>query len=586
MALDTPADAPSSLAKYELLKEQAEGGYGTTWIARSDESGDPPPLYSVLRVHRHLFKKPEAAELFVAEIRKDLSLASPTLVATIDAGIDDGEIFVVSQYVEGESLAALIAAAGAEGLPTPIALRILLDVLAAVAAGHALEKPVIHGEIGPQHIRVGVDGVARIGGFGVARALAKLSVQGAKNHDRLAYAAPERVKSMASTTAPQVALEPRADVFSLGVLLWEAIARQRLFASRIEAAVIQKVLTAPIAGLAGLPGVVVPPRMDELVQRALERDPARRSSSAVELWKGLEGAGSSWVASHGEVAAQLEKLVGKAVAERRMDLAAALGRTSSTTGLKAQSAPGASAVPAVPKPAAAVLRPIAAPARPAPAKPVPAPTTLEKPAATPAAPPVRSVPNRHATMLGGLGAKSLPVAAPIVEAPKPEPAAVDPLQAANDDWDLSLSDDALEASTSAPIAKPVVNKAPGGLRSQTVRGGFDPKPFAPAAAEPSRGIDVPPAAAGAAPALGVRAITKPRAGQDIPLHEASASASTSTEEAATKITTFAAEDFEPPAGEPAPRSPPAKPPVPRSAATPAAPPAALAPPPLVDRSST
>jgi serine/threonine protein kinase len=580
MALDTPA-APSTLDKYELLKEQTEGGFGSTWIARADEGGDPPPLYSVLRVSQSLVKKAEAAELFVAEVRKTLDFRSPTLLATVDAGLSDGEIFVVNEYVEGESLAALLTAAGAEGLATPISLRILLDVISAVAAGHALEKPIVHGEIGPQHIRVGVDGIARIGGFGTARALAKLSVHGAKNHDRLSYAAPERVKGMASTTAPQVALDPRADVFSLGVLVWEAISRQRLFASRIEAAVIQKVLTAPIAALASLPGVVVPPHMDEPVQRALDRDPAKRSQSAADLLKALQGAGSGFIASRGEVAAKVEKLVGKAVAERRMELAAALGRKSqepggaraSSSAIKAQSAPAVSAAAVKPASAPAAARPVPGPAAARPAS----EQSAVKPAAL--APAVRSVPNRTATMLGGVGPRT-PAPAPVVEAPKPvapkvEAAAADPLQAANDDWNLSFSDEALEASKPVETPKPAAARPAPGLRSQTVRGGFDPKliPAAAAPVEVSRGIDVP-AAAAVTSAPGLRATTKPRAGQPVPIQE---SIAPSSEEPATKITAFTAEDFEVPIDEaPAPKAAPAPrvaPPAPKPAAPRAAPPA-------------
>jgi len=74
MALDTPA-APSTLDKYELLKEQTEGGFGSTWIARADEGGDPPPLYSVLRVSQSLVKK---ADLVAALTAADVTVFAPT----------------------------------------------------------------------------------------------------------------------------------------------------------------------------------------------------------------------------------------------------------------------------------------------------------------------------------------------------------------------------------------------------------------------------------------------------------------------------------------------------------------------------
>ena len=156
-----------------------------------------------------------------------------------------------------------------------------------------------------------------------------------------------------------------------------------------------------------------------------------------------------------------------------------------TFSTKYQSAPAVSA--AAVKPASAPAKPASAPAA---ARPVPGPAAAKpaseqsavKPAAS--APAVRSVPNRTATMLGGVGPRT-PAPAPVVEAPKPaapkvEAAAADPLQAANDDWNLSFSDDALEASKPIEAPKPAAARPAPGLRSQTVRGGFDPKLYTPA----------------------------------------------------------------------------------------------------------
>src|SRR5262249_44961642 len=155
------------------------------------------------------------------------------------------------------------------------------------------DPALCHGELGPQHVLVGDDGVARVAGIGSARALSILGPPlGAKNHDRLSYAAPERVRSMSSSSASAPPLAPTADVFSAAVLLWEGLARQRLFTSKIEAAIVQKVLTAPIAALSSLPGVDVPAPLAAAVQKALERDLAKRTQTAAELASALEGLGA------------------------------------------------------------------------------------------------------------------------------------------------------------------------------------------------------------------------------------------------------------------------------------------------------
>src|SRR5690606_31763059 len=98
-----------------------------------------------------------------------------------DVGEEDGTVFLVMDYVEGDSLAGLLRAAGGS-LPAPIALRILSDALAGLAASHALTSPegrpldLVHRDFSPQNILVGVDGVARLTDFGIAKARSRASV--------------------------------------------------------------------------------------------------------------------------------------------------------------------------------------------------------------------------------------------------------------------------------------------------------------------------------------------------------------------------------------------------------------------------
>jgi serine/threonine protein kinase len=326
MALDTPLGAAAKLGRYELLKEQAKSGLGTTWLARSSDDAGEAPIHSLLRVQKSLVKKAELAEALLTDARRAEALHHPNALRMIDAGNEDGEIFLVTEHAEGEPLSGLVTASGPGGLPLPVVIRVALDALRAVAAAHA-QDALCHGELSPQHLLVGVDGVTRVVGFGTARGLARLPLLGAKNGDRLAYAAPERVKSMASPIAAQVALEPRADVFALGVVLWEGATKQRLFSSKIEAAVIQKVLTAPIAAPGTVAGVTLPAALDEAIQKALDRDPTRRFQTAGELLAAVES-GAEAVASHADVAELVEKLAGKAIAGRRNLVGASASRTA------------------------------------------------------------------------------------------------------------------------------------------------------------------------------------------------------------------------------------------------------------------
>ena len=469
MALDTPLGAAAKLGRYELLKELAKSGLGTTWIARSTDDVDDAPLRSLLRVQKGLVKKAEIAEGLLTEARRAGALHHPNALQLIEAGNVDGEIFLVTEQAEGELLSGLITAAGPAGLPLPIVLRIALDALGAVAAAHA-QDALCHGEISPQHLLVGVDGVTRVVGFGTARGLARLPLLGAKNGDRLAYAAPERIKSMASPIAAQVALEPRADVFALGVILWEGVTKQRLFSSKIEASVIQKVLTASIAAPGSIAGVTVPSALDAAITKALERDPTRRFQTASELLAAVE-AGAGQVATHAEVAEQVEKLAGKAIAARRDQIGTPAARAARPPSVPPPRAPiqtrpsvpdeegkGAPATRPVnvkvesPKPLEAKVEAKVEAPKPAPAKvgtPKPAEAKVETPKPTPAK-------------------VEAPKPAAKVETPKPAPAKVEapkPTEA--------------KVEVPKPAAKPVV------VRKQTLLGVTAPKPETLKSLEPA-----------------------------------------------------------------------------------------------------
>jgi eukaryotic-like serine/threonine-protein kinase len=344
MALSKPtAGSSSKLGKYELLRELTGSGVASTWLARvaEDASGQ---LYSILRLHRHITKNVEVAEAFLHAGLAAQRLRHAAVVPLLETGVSDGEVFAVSEYVEGDTLANLVRAAGTEGLSQPIVLRIAFDILEALAAAYELPEPLIHGEMNPWSVLIGPDGRSRVVGFGVARALSRIGLHGIKNHDRLAYASPERVKIMASSAAASLDMAtPAADLFSVGVMLWEGVTKQRLFASRMEAAIIQKVLTATIER-PNQAGAHLDTEIEDAIMSALDRDQDKRVSSPSALRAALEAAGAE-PASHQQVAAELEAKCGKTLASRRREVELAVSQPRVAAGRG----------PAAPRPRAATL---------------------------------------------------------------------------------------------------------------------------------------------------------------------------------------------------------------------------------------
>jgi serine/threonine protein kinase len=383
------------LDKYELSREIASSGIATTWAAKT--TGDERN-YVVLRLNRNVTKKADAAEAFLRDAESGKLAPHPNLIPVIQSGSADGEVFVVCEHFAGESLSSLITQAKTDGIPAPIALRIGRDMLEGLAAAHRATPALPHGELNPFHLTVGKDAVTRIAGFGWAYALSKFGPHGLMKPDRLAYAAPERVKAMSAATAntPTPPIDAKGDVFAAGVILWELLSKQRLFASKMEAAVVQKVTTGPIGALASQPGVKVPAALADAIHKALERDPAKRPGSIDEMLHAMREIPEEEFAKSEDVTALVEKLAAKAAA--------------------------------APPPAAAAAPPAAAagaPKAPVAAR-VPAAPGAPKPPGVAVPPPAKGIPARRATLVGGID----PTKADLPKPPaRPEPAAEKPASA-------------------------------------------------------------------------------------------------------------------------------------------------------------
>jgi serine/threonine-protein kinase len=166
---------------------------------------------------------------------------------------------------------------------------------------------MVHRDVSPQNVLIGADGVPRVLDFGVAKAAGRIqTTREGQLKGKLAYMAPEQLRS-------DGAVDRRTDVYAAGVVLWETLTRQRLFTGENEGMVIRNVLErrveAPSAVTAG-----VPPDLDAITLRAIERDPSQRFSSAREMALTLEAAVA--VASSTRVAEWLEALVGERMAQR------------------------------------------------------------------------------------------------------------------------------------------------------------------------------------------------------------------------------------------------------------------------------
>jgi serine/threonine-protein kinase len=307
--------------RYEILTRIASGGMATVFVGRRRGAAGFWRLYAIKRAHPHLVEEPAQRAVLVAEAKLTSQLSHPNVVSVLDVEEVAGELLLVMDYVDGLALADLLGRATERGvsLPPAVAVRIVLDACAGLHAAHELAdergRPIglIHRDVSPQNILVGVDGIARVTDFGIAKAPgvdSGVRTQTGFLKGKLAYMAPEYVRDQQ--------MDQRGDQFALAVVLWELFVGRRLFRRDNELETIMNVLTGPIppvsSALAGADA-----ELDAVCARALAREPAQRFSSMRAFADALELAagGLGLSATHEEVGAFVVDLAGEELERRR-----------------------------------------------------------------------------------------------------------------------------------------------------------------------------------------------------------------------------------------------------------------------------
>src|SRR5580704_7772658 len=278
------------IGSYELLVELASGGTAAVGIAVYRGAAGFERLVVVKRVHRKLARDREFSTMLLDEARLASSVRHPNVVPVIDVVRTEDEVVLVMEYVEGVSLSELIAAARASmgRLPIPVVSRIVVDALSGLHEAHEAtdlrRQPlgIVHRDVSPDNVLVGVDGASRVIDFGIAKARSRLAqTRAGMVKGKGAYMAPEQIDGQA--------VDRRCDVFSSGAVLWEALTGARLFDGKDDFDAMRLVMSAPIAP----PSSVSPacsPEVDSLVATALARPVADRFQTARAFARALEHA--------------------------------------------------------------------------------------------------------------------------------------------------------------------------------------------------------------------------------------------------------------------------------------------------------
>jgi serine/threonine-protein kinase len=349
------------VGRYAIYDAIASGGMATVHLGRLLGPVGFSRTVAIKRLHAQYASDPEFVSMFLDEARLAARIRHPHVVPTLDVVATEGELFLVMDYVPGESLSRVmrtLAAAGAT-VPPRIASAIISGVLHGLHAAHEAKNErgeplgIVHRDVSPQNILVGSDGQARVFDFGVAKAAGRVqTTREGQLKGKLSYMSPEQLGSQP--------LDRRCDVYAASVVLWEMLTGERLFAADNEGAVIARVLEGeikPPGQVLRLSGRVSPEltpatlaRLDEITLRGLRFKSEERYATAREMALALEDCLPPATAAR--VASWVERHASSVLDQRAVQVAEIESNSSSEfvaypAGAVSPSSPNASEAPQV-----------------------------------------------------------------------------------------------------------------------------------------------------------------------------------------------------------------------------------------------
>jgi serine/threonine-protein kinase len=276
------------LGNYEIMQSIGSGGKAEVFLARHAGPMGFEKILVLKCIHPHLAKEKNFVDMFLDEARLAARINDPRVVQIHELGEANGTYFMAMEYLAGESLGTIVKTAIRAGMviAPALAARIVADAAAGQHAAPELRDTkgrlldVVHRDVSHGNIIVLYSGGVKVLDFGVAKARDSLQTTTAgERKGKFGYMSPEQVRGDD--------VDLRSDVFSLGVVLWEALTNQRLFAADSELETVRRVIDG-VPPVASTLNQKVPPELDAIVSRALTKDRRDRYATAAELSRALE----------------------------------------------------------------------------------------------------------------------------------------------------------------------------------------------------------------------------------------------------------------------------------------------------------
>ena len=280
--------AGTGYGPYRLLEKIATGGMAEVFKAKRSGVAGFEKILAVKRILPHLSYNREFVEMFIAEAKLVASLQHPNIVQIFDLGKIGGSYYIAMECVDGTDLRTILRRLKERRLRLPLELAVYLVSKVAAGLDHAHQRKdadgrpmkIVHRDVSPQNILISYEGEVKLTDFGIAKAATKASTteKGALR-GKLMYMSPEQAWGKP--------IDHRSDVFALGIVLYEVITDQRPFLGSSDMSLLDRVRRGTVAPPSSL-YPEIPQRLEKLVMKALEKDPADRHRDAGAMHLELE----------------------------------------------------------------------------------------------------------------------------------------------------------------------------------------------------------------------------------------------------------------------------------------------------------
>ena len=296
------------VTRYELLDRIGVGGMAEIFRGKAVAAGGFEKPVAIKRILPHLSQDKRFVELLIAEAKVLSLLKHRNIVQIFDVGLgDDGQYFLVMEYVDGKDLGAVQRGLEARRrrMPFDLALHIVAEICEALEHAHTARAPdgksmsLVHRDVSPSNVLMSRAGEVKLTDFGIAKRAEQEATRHGAVRGKFAYISPEQARNEH--------LEPRSDVFSVGILLWELVTGRRLFSGLGDLEALRAVREVQVPSPREMDSRLTP-EIDALIMSALARDPRGRPTAG-QLGAKLRTLRYSLDVTVGDPATELAKII-------------------------------------------------------------------------------------------------------------------------------------------------------------------------------------------------------------------------------------------------------------------------------------